>query len=218
MTGREFFSRFPELYPFLLQQLESVASTVDSETGEPDRHPSMFLLLLVLERLYPSPMDGTSSALSLAPFVPFIIRCGRSPIYRSREMAARALVPFITIDQIPSTLRALLDSLPSSTDQCFRQNHIHGTLLQYKIVKPKMFKLSKTGIVLDGSHLVTCVYCLFYAQKIQFQMEKQKHEMMLMLYDNIIYELYILKTMLQLAYTVLPFHLPDSNVFQYNVE
>ncbi|XP_051031141.1 thyroid adenoma-associated protein [Phodopus roborovskii] len=130
MTGREFFSRFPELYPFLLKQLETVANTVDSEMGKPDRHPSMFLLLLVLERLYPSPMDGTSSALSLAPFVPFIIRCGHSPIYRSREMAARALVPFITVDQIPSTLHALLDSLPNSTDQCFQQNHIHGTLLQ----------------------------------------------------------------------------------------
>ncbi|XP_031211387.1 thyroid adenoma-associated protein [Mastomys coucha] len=130
MTGREFFSRFPELYPFLLKQLETVANTVDSELGEPDRHPGMFLLLLVLERLYPSPMDGTSSALSLAPFVPFIIRCGRSPVYRSREMAARALVPFIMIDQIPSTLQALLDSLPKSTDQYFRQNHIHGTLLQ----------------------------------------------------------------------------------------
>ncbi|XP_021508522.1 tRNA (32-2'-O)-methyltransferase regulator THADA [Meriones unguiculatus] len=130
MTGREFFSRFPELYPFLLKQLETVANTVDSEPREPDRHPSMFLLLLVLERLYPSPMDGTSSALSLAPFVPFIIRCGHSPVYRSREMAARALVPFIMIDQIPSTLCDLLDSLPNSTDQSFRQNHIHGTLLQ----------------------------------------------------------------------------------------
>ncbi|GAB1301371.1 Thyroid adenoma-associated protein homolog [Apodemus speciosus] len=130
MTGREFFSRFPELYPFLLKQLETVANTVDSDLGEPDGHPGMFLLLLVLERLYPSPMDGTTSALSLAPFVPFIIRCGHSPIYRSREMAARALVPFIMIDQIPSTLQALLDSLPNSTDQRFRQNHLHGTLLQ----------------------------------------------------------------------------------------
>nr|XP_044993503.1 thyroid adenoma-associated protein isoform X2 [Jaculus jaculus] len=130
MTGREFFSRFPELYPFLLRQLEAAASTVDSEMEGPDRHPSMFLLLLILERLYPSPMDGTSSALSLAPFVPFIIRCGRSPIYRSREMAARTLVPFLMRDQIPSTIRALLATLPSSTDQCFRQNHIHGTLLQ----------------------------------------------------------------------------------------
>ncbi|KAG8584256.1 hypothetical protein GDO81_008754 [Engystomops pustulosus] len=29
MTGREFFSRFPTLYPFLLEQLEIVANTVD---------------------------------------------------------------------------------------------------------------------------------------------------------------------------------------------
>ncbi|XP_008577142.1 PREDICTED: thyroid adenoma-associated protein [Galeopterus variegatus] len=74
MTGREFFSRFPELYPFLLKQLEAVASTLDSDVGDPSHHPNMFLLLLVLERLYPSPMDGTSSALSMAPFVPFIMR------------------------------------------------------------------------------------------------------------------------------------------------
>nr|XP_036846718.1 thyroid adenoma-associated protein isoform X3 [Manis javanica] len=130
MTGSEFFSRFPELYPFLLKQLEAVANTVDSDTGELNRHPSMFLLLLVLGRLYPSPMDGTYSALSMAPFVPFIMRCGRSPVYRSREMAARALVPFLLIDEIPNTVRTLLAELPNCTDQRFRQNHIHGTLLQ----------------------------------------------------------------------------------------
>ncbi|XP_072830090.1 tRNA (32-2'-O)-methyltransferase regulator THADA-like [Vicugna pacos] len=74
MTGSEFFSRFPELYPFLLKQLETVANTVDSDTGELNCHPSMFLLLLVLGRLYPSPMDGTCSALGMAPFIPFIMR------------------------------------------------------------------------------------------------------------------------------------------------
>ncbi|XP_006882382.1 PREDICTED: thyroid adenoma-associated protein [Elephantulus edwardii] len=130
LTGREFFSRFPELYPFLLKQLEAVANTVDSDTWELNRHPSMFLLLLVLGRLYPSPMDGSSSALSMAPFVPFIMRCGHSRIYRSREMAARALVPFVMIDQIPNTIRMLLTKLPDFADQYFRQNHIHGTLLQ----------------------------------------------------------------------------------------
>ncbi|XP_078300546.1 tRNA (32-2'-O)-methyltransferase regulator THADA isoform X3 [Panthera onca] len=130
MTGSEFFSRFPELYPFLLQQLEAVANTVDSDAGELNRHPSMFLLLLVLGRLYPSPMDGTYSTLSMAPFIPFIMRCGHSPVYRSREMAARALVPFVMVDEIPNTIRTLLAKLPNSTDQCFRQNHIHGTLLQ----------------------------------------------------------------------------------------
>uniref|UniRef100_A0A8C0T9Y0 tRNA (32-2'-O)-methyltransferase regulator THADA n=2 Tax=Canis lupus TaxID=9612 RepID=A0A8C0T9Y0_CANLF len=57
-------------------------------------------------------------------------RCGRSPDYRSREMAARALVPFVMVDEIPTTIRTLLAKLPNCTDQRFRQNHIHGTLLQ----------------------------------------------------------------------------------------
>ncbi|XP_060042928.1 tRNA (32-2'-O)-methyltransferase regulator THADA isoform X2 [Erinaceus europaeus] len=130
MTGSEFFSRFPELYPFLLKQLEAVSSNVDRDTWELNRHPGMFLLLLVLERLYPSPMDGSCSALSLAPFQPFIMRCGRSPVYRLREMAARALVPFVTTEAVPTTVRALLAKLPNPTDRSIRQNHIHGALLQ----------------------------------------------------------------------------------------
>ncbi|KAK1905218.1 Thyroid adenoma-associated protein like, partial [Dissostichus eleginoides] len=74
MTGREFFTRFPALYPFLLTQLEAAAGTVESDSGQVKLHPSLFLLLLVLSRLYPSPMDGSSSPLGLAPFMPFIIR------------------------------------------------------------------------------------------------------------------------------------------------
>uniref|UniRef100_A0A8B9I6G7 tRNA (32-2'-O)-methyltransferase regulator THADA n=1 Tax=Anser brachyrhynchus TaxID=132585 RepID=A0A8B9I6G7_9AVES len=50
------------------KQFENVASE------ELKIHPSLFLLLLILGKLYPSPMDGTYSALSMAPFVPFIIR------------------------------------------------------------------------------------------------------------------------------------------------
>uniref|UniRef100_A0A8C4VXB9 tRNA (32-2'-O)-methyltransferase regulator THADA n=1 Tax=Gopherus evgoodei TaxID=1825980 RepID=A0A8C4VXB9_9SAUR len=130
MTGREFFSRFPTLYPFLLQQLEVVARTMDSETGELKLHPSLFLLLLILGKLYPSPMDGTYSALSMAPFVPFIMRCGHSPVYRSREMAGRALVPFVMISQIPHTVQSLLAGLPECTNPCIRQNSVHGMLLQ----------------------------------------------------------------------------------------
>ncbi|OCT79347.1 hypothetical protein XELAEV_18026159mg [Xenopus laevis] len=130
MTGREFFSRFPALYPFLLEHLEVVANTVDSSTGESKLHPSLFLLLLILSKLYPSPMDGTYSALSMAPFIPFIIRCGHSPVYRSREMAAHALVPFVMTNEVPQTALTLLNSLPDSSDPCVRQNRVHGTLLQ----------------------------------------------------------------------------------------
>uniref|UniRef100_A0A5F8HEJ9 tRNA (32-2'-O)-methyltransferase regulator THADA n=1 Tax=Monodelphis domestica TaxID=13616 RepID=A0A5F8HEJ9_MONDO len=127
MTGREFFSRFPALYPFLLKQLELVAIL---DSNEWKLYPNLYLLLLILGRLYPSPMDGTSSALSMAPFIPFIRRCGHSAVYRSREMAARALVPFVMIDQIPNTIRSLLCELPNCTDLCIRQNHVHGMLLQ----------------------------------------------------------------------------------------
>ncbi|NXE47528.1 THADA protein, partial [Casuarius casuarius] len=130
MTGREFFSRFPSLYPFLLKQLEVVANTLDSETEELKLHPSLFLLLLILGKLYPSPMDGTYSALSMAPFVPLIIRCGHSPVYRSREMSGRALVPFVMVNEVPQTVLSLLKGLPDCTSPCIRQNAIHGTLLQ----------------------------------------------------------------------------------------
>ncbi|GAA6071003.1 thyroid adenoma-associated protein isoform X1 [Tachysurus ichikawai] len=45
-----------------------------TDAGQVKLHPSLFLLLLVLGRLYPSPMDGSSSPLSLASFRPFILR------------------------------------------------------------------------------------------------------------------------------------------------
>ncbi|XP_045927102.1 thyroid adenoma-associated protein homolog isoform X2 [Micropterus dolomieu] len=130
MTGREFFTRFPALYPFLLNQLEEAAATVESDSGQVKLHPSLFLLLLVLSRLYPSPMDGSSSPLGLAPFMPFIIRCGRSAVYRTREMAARALVPFVLVTQVPSTVHTLLQELPPEPRPNIQHNHIHGTLLQ----------------------------------------------------------------------------------------
>ncbi|XP_074531245.1 thyroid adenoma-associated protein [Halichoeres trimaculatus] len=130
MTGREFFTRFPALYPFLLNQLEEAAATVESDSGRVKLHPSLFLLLLVLSRLYPSPMDGSASPLGLAPFMPFIIRCGRSAVYRTREMAARALVPFVLLTQVPSTIHTLLKELPLEPGPQIQQNHIHGTLLQ----------------------------------------------------------------------------------------
>uniref|UniRef100_A0A8C5J6S6 tRNA (32-2'-O)-methyltransferase regulator THADA n=1 Tax=Junco hyemalis TaxID=40217 RepID=A0A8C5J6S6_JUNHY len=122
MTGREFFSRFPSLYPFLLKQLEVVTKL--------KIHPSLFLLLLILGRLYPSPMDGSHSALSIAPFVPFIIRCGHSPVFRCREMLGRALVPFLVATEVPHTALALLRGLPDSAAPGMRQNAVHGTLLQ----------------------------------------------------------------------------------------
>lgn len=160
MTGAEFFSRFPSLYPFLLKQLEVVANTLNSEDEELKIHPSLFLLLLILGKLYPSPMDGTYSALSMAPFVPFIIRCGHSPVYRSREMSGRALVPFVMINEVPHTVLSLLKGLPDSTSLCIRQNNIHGTLLQVSHLLQSYLdskQLGNSDFEQGLSDIVTCI-------------------------------------------------------------
>lgn len=57
-------------------------------------------------------------------------RCGRSAVYRTREMAARALVPFVLVTQVPSTVLALLQDLPAGPGPGVQHNHVHGTLLQ----------------------------------------------------------------------------------------
>uniref|UniRef100_A0A8C4DGL9 tRNA (32-2'-O)-methyltransferase regulator THADA n=1 Tax=Dicentrarchus labrax TaxID=13489 RepID=A0A8C4DGL9_DICLA len=158
MTGREFFTRFPALYPFLLNQLEEAAATVESDSGQVKLHPSLFLLLLVLSRLYPSPMDGSSSPLGLAPFMPFIIRCGRSAVYRTREMAARALVPFVLVTQVPPTVHALLQELPSEPGPRIQHNHIHGTLLNFLFVFSSLFR-QNSCVVTRGAFLDVLV-CL----------------------------------------------------------
>ncbi|XP_014913282.1 thyroid adenoma-associated protein [Poecilia latipinna] len=155
MTGREFFTRFPALYPFLLSQLEEAASTVESDSGHVTLHPSLFLLLLVLSRLYPSPMDGSSSPLGLAPFRPLIMRCSRSAVYRTREMAARALVPFVLVTQIPSTVRTLLQDLPAEPGPNIQQNHIHGALLQVRSHTPTSTQTSSLILGIYIAHFLS---------------------------------------------------------------
>uniref|UniRef100_A0A6I8NBT2 tRNA (32-2'-O)-methyltransferase regulator THADA n=1 Tax=Ornithorhynchus anatinus TaxID=9258 RepID=A0A6I8NBT2_ORNAN len=119
MTGREFFSRFPALYPFLLEQLQAAA------TGSPRRSLGR---TRVVHRYRVAFVHGGDVSLTTCPSPPG--RCGRSPIYRSRELAARALVPFILTDQVPVTVGSLLDELPDCAHAPVRQNHIHGVLLQ----------------------------------------------------------------------------------------
>lgn len=53
VTADDFFSRFPRLQPFLLQQLRAaITEQPMTESGEPTHvHPSLFPILLLLSRL-----------------------------------------------------------------------------------------------------------------------------------------------------------------------
>ncbi|XP_022790978.1 thyroid adenoma-associated protein homolog isoform X3 [Stylophora pistillata] len=129
MTGREFFSRFPELHSFFLSHLQVACQGIERDTIRASLHP----VLVMLARLYPSPMDGVDSTLNMAMFVPFVISCRKSLVIKTRVMSARALVPLVSGDLLVQTLQELLLSLPVSSSGVVRQNPIHGTLLHVSV-------------------------------------------------------------------------------------
>ncbi|KAL8624379.1 hypothetical protein ACOMHN_012779 [Nucella lapillus] len=138
-TGRSFFHKYPDLYPFLLTELEMATQNLGS-SGHLHLHPSLYPVLMVLGRLFPSTMECTSTRLNLAAFVPHVIsvgrlfpstmectstrlnlaafvphviRCSSSPVYKTRVMAARALQPLVGKDQLTQVLASLMASLPA---------------------------------------------------------------------------------------------------------
>ncbi|XP_048585812.1 thyroid adenoma-associated protein homolog isoform X2 [Nematostella vectensis] len=128
MTGREFFSRYPSMHPFLLKHLEKATEFLNREESV-TLHPCLYPVLVLLSRLYPSSMDGVDSTLNMSPFIPYVIRCAGSAVMKTRLMAARAIVPLVSKDCLVQVLERLLHSIPPSRQSC-RQNVLHGTLLQ----------------------------------------------------------------------------------------
>lgn len=55
-------------------------------------------------------------------------------------MAARALVPFLMVQDIPQTAASLLRSLPDSSSCIVQQNHVHGVLLQVLYMLQSFFE------------------------------------------------------------------------------
>ncbi|KAI9479552.1 putative death-receptor fusion protein-domain-containing protein [Zychaea mexicana] len=130
LTGREFFTRYPQLHPYLLEQLEiAVDQLLAKSTATSTVHPGLYPILTLLSRLHPSVMDGASQVTAMAPFVPLVTSCAVSAIFKTREMAARALVPLISSSDLAQTVLMLLDVPQEST-----QNEIHGRLLQVQFL------------------------------------------------------------------------------------
>ncbi|XP_033103076.1 thyroid adenoma-associated protein homolog [Anneissia japonica] len=146
MTGREFFTRFPSLHGFLLEEL---TACIGSQTGMDAGYlqPSVFPILLLLSRLYPSPTDGADSSLSLAPFISMVQRCGSSAIYKTRTIAARSLASLIPSGEVLKMVEFLINSLPKWQTQKHHQNEIHGVLLQVHMLLQNHLKGSQQSFV-----------------------------------------------------------------------
>lgn len=128
LTGREFFVRFPDLHPYLLKELGVAVDQLLKNSLAASVHPGLYPILTLLSRMQPSNTEDLNGGETvLTPFIPLVMPCAASAIYKTREMAARALVPLI-LDVVPC-IKYLLQISNTVT-----QNEIHGRLLQVQFL------------------------------------------------------------------------------------
>ncbi|KAI8979250.1 putative death-receptor fusion protein-domain-containing protein [Mycotypha africana] len=139
LTGREFFVRFPDLHPYLIKQLEIAVEQLLNNSLAASVHPGLYPILTLLSRMQPSSFDLEEEESVLNPFIPLVSACAASAIYKTREMAARALVPLVS--NVTPTLEKLFDIPEQST-----QNEIHGRLLQVQFLLRGHFSTSNSSI------------------------------------------------------------------------
>ena len=155
-TFAQFFSRCPELHPFLLQQLDATSTQLvqrqrkklqqqrqQAASGAPHAsseadddtavvQTSLFSILVLLSKLYPAASalaESNETHLDAKPFVPLVTRCTGHPDLQVRAACARALVPLIDSSRVLAYLGRLVSSLPSSVARV-QHNVVHGLLLQ----------------------------------------------------------------------------------------
>ncbi|XP_064621388.1 tRNA (32-2'-O)-methyltransferase regulator THADA-like isoform X2 [Lineus longissimus] len=128
LSGRVFFHRFPTVFPFLLEQLE-VATTNIGGNGQFRLHPGLYPALMILGRLLPSILEGKDTNLNLGDFVPYVVKCASSPVFKTRLMASRALQPLVFEEQLVTVIMDLVQQLPIEGKKT-SHNLIHGILLQ----------------------------------------------------------------------------------------
>ncbi|KAJ2402195.1 hypothetical protein GGI23_000888 [Coemansia sp. RSA 2559] len=205
ITGRELFTRFPGLHPFLTNQLnDAVDRMAEVEVYEEQHskddvintimrsgarfiHPALYPCLILLARLQPSQLEepkdpkdpkepketaenagviaisphaesamgavappmnleqepltrvnernstvhvtSASTMLSMYSFTELVELCVESPVYKTREMAARAFAPLVPTERAPLAIASLLRGI-QDMGETMATNIVHGTLCQ----------------------------------------------------------------------------------------
>lgn len=77
VTFREFFIRFPGLYPHLLEHLKRcILETENESKGESVVQTTIYAILLLLSNLLPFALETLNDPLSTAPFIELVKSCG----------------------------------------------------------------------------------------------------------------------------------------------
>lgn len=148
MTGRVFFEKYPKLLLFMLRELQSFIDEKDSPI-----RPSVQSILLLLSRLYVSNnCDNPEGNWKNDEFIILVSACAKSRIYKTRELAARAVIPLLTEKTVRSFINELFKKIncKKNKNNSSRWNIIHGYLLQaLELAKSNLLhncKLSKVHI------------------------------------------------------------------------
>ncbi|XP_023011741.2 thyroid adenoma-associated protein homolog [Leptinotarsa decemlineata] len=148
LTVRVFFMRYPELFKFLMSTLARESIKSDSLLLHP--------VLMILCRLYPGHFEEYD--MQLDRYLPHLTVCLSNPVYRTRELAARASILLIRNDQMEEHLDHTFERLKEPD---IKDNECHGLLLQvYHILKS-----SNIGEIHLTRYLANSVHLLQYVGK-----------------------------------------------------
>ncbi|EFA85521.1 hypothetical protein PPL_01478 [Heterostelium album PN500] len=135
-TFHYFFGHMPSLYPFLLEHFSKSLTAIQQEQGQSDHvlQSSVYAILVLFARLQPSNMTDPADSLSPTPFIQYISECCTFSNFMVRQIAARALVPFIPSREVIGFINTLINNVNQSDKRDF--NRIHGVLFQiYHLLK-----------------------------------------------------------------------------------
>ncbi|XP_027715170.1 thyroid adenoma-associated protein homolog [Vombatus ursinus] len=119
LSPEAFFTLYPPLEAVLLAPLLSSLGA----PGDSCLHPALHAVLTLLAKLQPGTEHLTSRT---ARFQERLLHLSASPVYATRAMSARALVPFVPLAELEDVLLLLLRGLAEPGPH----NTLHGRLLQ----------------------------------------------------------------------------------------
>ncbi|KAI4501053.1 hypothetical protein M0802_003856 [Mischocyttarus mexicanus] len=126
MTCKIFFERYPSLLPFMLDELQTFVSINESLIK-----PNIQSILLLLSRLYLSyNYEAGDFNWKIDEFIHLVSQCAKSPVCKTRELAARALVPLMTETYATNIIKKLFEIVASGQTNHLSLNAMHGYMLQ----------------------------------------------------------------------------------------
>ncbi|XP_063051688.1 tRNA (32-2'-O)-methyltransferase regulator THADA [Engraulis encrasicolus] len=145
MCPLAFFTHYPSLLPFLLNQLRTAAAELHSPSklGRLCVHPSLYPVLILLAKLQPGLQTETRE---LSEAVPPLLQLSSSPVYCIRVMASKALVALMPCSKYLDVLLKLVGELPSCSKKPFSHNHLHGQLLQIRAILTQVLLSNKAAL------------------------------------------------------------------------